>query len=171
MPRKKLPNGQRPPQPPPTLKHDQRLFVEGLLATCTPPSLVVREVMKKYGIKERQAWEWYKATFASLAAEARTVDKDGRRAQMRATFSDCYQKALLARNFNAAVQALDRLCRLDGLYAPEELEANNKRGGVAERDPEKVRERIKELAGKMPHLVQPTDETLKSPTGGDEPLQ
>lgn len=139
------------------LRPEQRLFVESLLATCTPTQVIIKQIGLKFGIKERQAKNWISATYAALAEEARPIEKAERRAQMRASLGDFYQKALLARQFNAAVTALDRLCKLDGLYAPEEV-AVRAVGGMVERDPEKLRERIRTLAAKMPHLIQPSPE-------------
>lgn len=148
---------------------EQRLYIEGMLATMTPLAIIVREAAKRFDVTEMTAKGWYTRTLLQLGDEAQQIEKDWRRAQMRAAFSDFYQKALIAKQFNSAITALDRLCKLDGLYAPEELTVANKQG-VAERDPDKVRQRIKELAAKMPYLLQPTDEQLKTP-GSDEPLQ
>lgn len=151
------------------LKPDQRLFVESLLATQTPSSIIKREGAKKFGKSESTIECWIEKVYKLLAAEADPVKKDERRAIMRATLGDFYQKALLARHFNSAIQALDKLCKLDGLYRPEEHEVLDKRG-VAERDPDKVRDRIRDLAGRMPWLMQPTEEQLKGP-GEDDPVQ
>lgn len=150
------------------LKPEARLFVESLLATCTPHPVIKAQIAKKFGVGERQAANWIKATYEELAIEARPRQKDERRAQMRAALSDFYQKALLARQFNAAVTALDRLCKLDGLYAPDEV-AIKALGGVVERDPDKLRERIRTLAAKMPHLLQPSPDVLGVPTEQSEP--
>lgn len=151
------------------MKPEQRLLVESYLATMTPHSVIKKEIAKKYGIREERVGEWIRNVYDMLRMEADPIKKDERRAQLRAALGDFYQKALLARQFNAAVTALDRLCKIDGLYAPDEVEITAK-SGVAERDPDKVRERIRQLAAKMPHLVQPTDDMLKGP-GSDDPVQ
>lgn len=130
-----------------------KMFVESLLASCTPDSVIAREVAKRFpGATEKHARRWIKETYERLALEAKPRDKVQRRAVMRSAFQDFYQKALLARNFNSAVIALDRLAKLDGLYAAEQLDVRH--AGLLERDPDKIRERIAKLAAKNPHLVQ-----------------
>jgi hypothetical protein len=132
------------------LKADERLFVESLLASVTPHAIIRREIQKRFGINERRASAWISYVYALLAEEAKPQAKDERRAQMRNVLGDFYQKAVLAKNFNAAVTALDRMCKLDGLYAPEQHDVRHQ--GALDRDPDRVRQRIRELARKNPHL-------------------
>lgn len=147
------------------LKPEQRLFVESMLATQTPASVIKREGAKKFGKSENTIENWISQVYELLGAEADPIKKDERRALMRQALGDFYQKALLARQFNAAVTALDRLCKLDGLYRPEEVEVFDKRG-VAERDPDKIRERMRELS-KRPEIRAMLDD----PSPGEDPVQ
>jgi len=150
------------------MKPEHRLFVESLLATHTPDSVIKREGAKKFGKSESTIGNWISQVYGLLSAEADPVKKDERRALMRQTLGDFYQKALLARQFNAAIQALDKLCRLDGLYSPEEVDVLTDKRGVAERDPDKDRERVRELLRRNPQFTQP--ETANGP-GEDDPVQ
>lgn len=159
------------------LKPEARLLIESLLATCTPTSLIKKQLVTKFGCSDRSAGMWITQAVDMMADEAKPFEKDARRAQLRVAFSDFYQKALLARQFNSAVTALDRLCKLDGLYAPDD-QTTKVMTGVVERDPDKLRERIRTLASKFPHLLEPRAEAAAAlaaepapeepPTAGDE---
>lgn len=135
-------------KPPPhivrNIPPERRLYIEGLLAACTPHSIVAREIARKFGIKPPGAMRWIRGVYALWALEAEPIVRDDRRNQMRAAFSDFYQKALLSRAWNAAGLALDRLAKLDGLYAPERVDVGF--GIPGERvEPSRVRGRIREL--------------------------
>ena len=101
--------------------------VESLLALQMTNAQIKRAVAAEFGVSERTvATDIERVLFrhepATLAAREKARD------QMRMSLRQLYQRCLNSKDWRSAVAALDRICKLDGLYAPEELKVEH--GGV-----------------------------------------
>lgn len=79
---------------------------------------IVTLLCDEFKIVERTAYTYLKVAYENLqsgAAEERAI----RKTRARATWQAQYRKCLAAKDFSAANYALDRLCKLDGLFAPQ----------------------------------------------------
>lgn len=147
------------------MKPERQYEIERLLTQCVPHPQIRRYLSQKWGITEHTVDAYVRETYRRWAALP-AMDKDGRREQMRQVLSEFYQRAMRAGNHSAAVTALDRLSKLDGLYAPEKVEVRDSSAEVASTDPDRVRQRIVELYRK--HLgVLPEGATTAAPADPD----
>jgi hypothetical protein len=78
-------------------------------------SAIVHAVCTEYGISERMAYKDIRAAFALLELDD-AQERDSRRAQIRHSLQMLYRRCLKRADFRGAGFALDRLCKLDGLY-------------------------------------------------------
>lgn len=101
-----------------TLDTDKRVTrAEELLCEQYTGRQIVRKLCDEFGVVERTAYSYLKVAYENMqsgAAEERAI----RKTRARATWQAQYRKCLTAKDFSAANYALDRLCKLDGLFAP-----------------------------------------------------
>lgn len=133
------------------VQSDRLIEAEKLLILCVPHRAIVQHMMEKFFISQQAAHEYIAAVYEAWARRPR-IDKEALREKMRGTLSDLYQKCVRVGNLKTAVAVLDKMCRLDGLYAPEVSEVNLNTG-VPATDPEKVRERIRSLLARHPEVL------------------
>lgn len=69
------------------------------------------------GVTDRQARYDIETVYERMQVEG-ADDRGKRHVKMRRALELVYRKALSEGDYKAAVQALDRICRLDGLYSP-----------------------------------------------------
>lgn len=131
--------------------------VEAMWAAMVPAYRIARELAPKFDCAERTIFRDLEALLAKLrGARPQGTKLEERRDQLRAAFDDLYRKALLDKDWRAAGMALDRLGKLDGLFAPEQVEVQH--GGkvqvdVAERSSQSRRARVAELMAKAKQLA------------------
>lgn len=94
---------------------------EELLCDQHTSGQIVRKLVEEFGIVERTAYTTLKIAYDRLSKDA-AADRGIRKARARATWQRHYQRCIKNGNDQAAGYALDRLCRLDGLFAPEKIE-------------------------------------------------
>lgn len=97
---------------------------EELLCDQHTSRQIVDKLIEEFKIVERTAYTTIRIAYERLAADAAN-DRGIRKARARATWQRHYRRCLEKGDNQAANYALDRLCRLDGLYAPEKIEVTN----------------------------------------------
>ncbi len=89
-----------------------------------PKARIAETIAAKFGVSKRQVY----ADLQTLEEEAQF---DGRAAlaarknQMRSTLQTCFRRCSEEKDWRGAGFFLDRLCKLDGLYAPAEVAVTN----------------------------------------------
>jgi hypothetical protein len=132
--------------------------VEVLLALQTTGTQVCRMVMAEFGVCEQTVrHDIARVMFAHENKDAMT--REERRQQMRLSLKQLYQRCVNGKDYRGAGFVLDRICKLDGLYAPDNVNVNHT-GVVLVIDTMTTaakRERIQELLGKagLPELPAP----------------
>lgn len=121
---KKLPPEALGPESPELrrVEKDRRIVrIEDLLAEQYTTAQIVRLVVKEFGVAERTAYtdvsEAYAAVHADDAAESGI-----RLVRARRSWQRRLRRAEAAGDESAANYALDRICKLDGSYAPKKVE-------------------------------------------------
>lgn len=139
------------PKRSPRLPREREAEVSRLLSQCVPHAQIVAYLSQKWNVHESTIRNYIHEVYHRWA-ELPSLDPTSRKEQMRQAMMDFYQKALKGGAYSAAVTALDRLCKLDGLYAPDVVvargELNKDSQSVADTDPDRVRARIGELVRK-----------------------
>lgn len=97
----------------------QDLIVDGITEKEAKITLAA-----KYEVSPRQAKVYLDKAHAIL--EVGSVKKrPQRRGQMRAKLNELYDVAFKSKKYAVCVSVLDRLCKLDGLDIPEEINVNH----------------------------------------------
>jgi hypothetical protein len=151
----------------PRLPPDREAEVSRLLSQCVPSAQIREYLSAKWKCKPDQVQKAINEVYfrwSKLPAQ----DRESRREQMREAFFAFYQRAMKAGSHGPAVTAMDRLCKLDGLYQPDRIEVAEGVGqSLPESDPSKIRQRIVDLYRKRfgdAHAA--ADAAGPQPTGG-----
>lgn len=99
----------------------RRKEVDACLALCMRHSDIVVHIQERFKISERQVHYDINQAYRRHEEDDDEI-RPKRKATMRRTMEALYRKCLVERDLKAAVQVLDRLCKLDGLYAPEKIQ-------------------------------------------------
>ena len=99
--------------------------VADLMASNTDSREIVRKLAEKHGVSERTIYKDIERVNIE-AVKFDVQDRPYRKSKMRRTLNQFYTRAMARRAFGPALQALDRLCKLDGLYEPEKVELEGK---------------------------------------------
>lgn len=91
---------------------------EQLLCGQFTSSQIVRILCKEFDVVDRTAYAYLKAAYERLQSDADAEQRGLRKARARATWQRQYRLCLKRGDLTAANYALDRLCKLDGLFAP-----------------------------------------------------
>jgi hypothetical protein len=94
---------------------------EELLCDQWTSRQIVEKLCKEFDIVERTAYTRIRIAYENLSADAAN-DRGIRKARARATWQTHYRRCIERGDMSAANYAMDRLCRLDGLFAPEKVE-------------------------------------------------
>ena len=131
---------------------DPLLKAVGLLESGAPRAVAAAE-LRKFGLDEATTEATLDAAYARLAGRPE-VSSEARKEILRNCLARTYAGAVAAKSFTAAVAAIDKLAKLDGLYAPVRSEINvNEQQSVFTSDPDRIRARIRELLRKHPEYV------------------
>ena len=114
-----------------------------LLSLCLPHVEIVRRMERKYGLSSAYCHNVINRAYADWEKRASVGGKDMRRERMRDTLGLLLDRALGIMDVKSAIVAADRLCKMDGLYAPDKIEIAD--GTVAANEPDRVRARIRDL--------------------------
>jgi hypothetical protein len=132
----------------PRLTMEREAEISRLLSQCVPHAQVAAYLANKWHVGEPTIRTYIREVYHRWGALP-SLDPAGRKEQMRQALMDFYVKASKAGAYSAAVTALDRLCKLDGLYAPDVAVVRGELSGqsqsISDTDPEKVRARMAEL--------------------------
>jgi hypothetical protein len=119
--------------------------VERLVASYAPRREIESTVARTFGCSERTVRADVAVVWERLAA-ADVHERAGRKLQMRATLRRLFAEAESAGDLRTALAVLDRLCKLDGLDAPTQLEVGGEvTVGVAAMTSGERRDRLTEL--------------------------
>lgn len=92
---------------------------EELLCTQYTSRQIINALVDEFGVVARTAYAYLKAAYERLHDDdSDAVARGLRKAKARATWQRQYQRCLSCNDMAAANYALDRLCKLDGHYAP-----------------------------------------------------
>lgn len=119
-----MPKDKGTKQTAPAERVERRREVEKLLALQYTTPQICRALAPKYDVSERMIRldiEDAITEMATLDAEARPHRKN----RMRETWLDLYRRCIAAKNFAVAHGALDKLCRMDGLYEAEKFQVTH----------------------------------------------
>jgi hypothetical protein len=134
--------------------------VERRLALCQPHPVIERELSAAWQVTRRQVRTYLREVYARWEREA-GERRPHRRNELRAQLEGLFRAAYDARDYRSAAVALDRLAKLDGLFAPERFDLTATVTGdasIAVADPERVRRRMVELMAKHPELAALADQ-------------
>lgn len=118
-----------------------------LVTLSLPHAEIARRMTRKYGMPPSTTQAVIARCYAHWEKIAQNeTGRDTKRAKMRETLGLLMDRALAIMDVKSAVVAADRIAKLDGLYAPEKIELGD--GTVAQSEPDRVRERMRELIQK-----------------------
>jgi len=103
---------------------DRIAFVVKMLASQRSHREISLALQEKYKCCSRQSYNYIKHAYRRMESEDK-VAKPMRKVAMRNTLQYFYQEAMKAKQFAPALAALDRMCKIDGLYAPEEVSVSS----------------------------------------------
>lgn len=147
-------------EPPKEREHE----ITRLLSLCLPHVEIVRRMERKYGLTAAYCHDVINRAYADWEKRASVGGKDMRRERMRDTLGLLLDRALGIMDVKSAIVAADRLCKMDGLYAPDKVEISD--GTVAANEPDRVRARIRDL------VLRHGDKLgLRMPVGAPVPVQ
>lgn len=112
-----------------------------------PHRKVELTLAKRWKVTRRTVREYIRRVYEDLK-EASEENRETRRACYESRFEDVYRAAMKAGEQSAAVQALDRLAKLGGLYPSEQLTVSahvTATAAVLPSDADKDRARLEEL--------------------------
>jgi hypothetical protein len=137
--------------------------VDELIGLQLGSAAIARKLAADYGISERMAYKDIREAFARLEAND-AEDRGMRRARMRHTLQMLFRRCLSRKDYRGAGFAVDRLCRLDGLYEPEAIHVTQ---GASEELPDLsvLSEEMRELLRKQLESASPDGDlrTLAGP--------
>ena len=96
-------------------------FVYQMMSTLATTPQICRAVAERYQVGERQAKQYMSLARDRLVQDG-AKDRKERRLRMRAALEAAFRRAWQLRAMAACAKFLDMLCRLDGLYTPEQHE-------------------------------------------------
>jgi hypothetical protein len=132
-----------------------------LLTQMLPVHTIVEKCCDRFGCRERQARRYIEGA-REMLMKTPPVDLELRREQMRAAFGIAYVECMAKGSHGPAVRALRELALLDGLYpdhagtgSPFTGKGAEEGQGIADTEPDRVRERMAELMTKYADALKP----------------
>lgn len=116
-------------------------LVETLIAGQLRPSEIAARVQEKFGLHPRTGHRYIAIVRATMATEE-DENRPYHRHYIRATLRTIVQRALARDQLAAAVAAVDRIARLDGLYAETKVDVRHS-GSIDQRYVDMPREQRK----------------------------
>ena len=106
------------------LRDQRRRDIEQMLSLQVPHAMIADRVTEQYSVSARQIYYDIRSVYKRMEEEGRR-EKPMRRQVMRRSLRDFYQRAMKAGHYGAALGALDRLIKLDGLAEATRIEVNS----------------------------------------------
>lgn len=143
--------------------------VDQMLRSCYTHQAIISVITREWQIQQRQARNYIRKVYDRWEKEAKETFVDRvhlRRSQLEGVL----EKAMQGGDLRIAVAALDRLCRIDGAYAPTEINATvtGLETRIARMTSDEQRKEIEELWAKyqkMPAAKGPRAERLAKANG------
>lgn len=110
------------------------------LATAT----IVQDLSEKWGITERAIYKYIVKVNQEMDAVGRMHTIGARVAQRRGQLENLYEKCVLGKDYKTAALVMDRLCRIDGAFAPSTT-VHDVRHRIANYTPEERAKRLDQL--------------------------
>lgn len=130
----------------------QRREIAKMLLIQTPKLDIIESIENRFKIDATTAARWVDYVFNLFDP---TSTDAARKELMRQSFGTVLAGCLAADEYATAVSVLDKLCKLDGLYEPAQIETDTTVSlPPEESDPEKIRERMKSLLADKPELLE-----------------
>jgi hypothetical protein len=95
--------------------------MEWALDSTRPHGEIVEELSAKWGLHRRQVERIMSAVYKTWEVQS-VLQGPHRRNEMRRRFETLAREAKANGEYHAAIIANDRICRLDGLYAPQKID-------------------------------------------------
>ena len=115
---------------------------------------LIKELMERFGCGKTTASSVIKEAYHQLAEESKAMIPF-RKVRMRLSLEKLIIKSMLisekkgtTHGYAIAIKAMQELCKIDGLYAPEIIEVEDKRKSVESMTPEEQRKEIRALMTK-----------------------
>lgn len=102
---------------------ERRRKIEAMLALYIDSAEVARRISGEYGVTQRQVYLDIQVVLKQL--ESTHPPRAVRRLRVLRSLERLYQKCIQASDFRAAVMVQDKICRIEGLYAPEVIEMDH----------------------------------------------
>jgi len=96
-------------------------LVEAALAKLHRHKVIEKQFSALWNISRTQVRKYIALVYEEWKQRADAGDTGKERHRLRAALQDLYVTAVNSGDLNAAVNAADRLCRLDGLFSPQQL--------------------------------------------------
>lgn len=139
-------------------------FIADHLALQESEREIVRAVGNKYNLNDEAARMAVREVW-TLWNNQPSGEYEARRQQLRLSFANLYKRCLEDGSYNAALGALDRLARLDGLFAPTRTQIDVRgASAITEAAPDRIRDRMRAILEKRPELA----EMLLTPVKKDQ---
>ena len=119
-------------------EREERLgWVEIEIAKGTQVVNIVKEGAVRYEVTERTIRNWIAKVDERWCTEADSVEQGGparrkQRGRIRAIYDHIIRESLKAKNYNAAIRALEGKAKFDGLEAPTKVEHGVAKGTLAD---------------------------------------
>lgn len=155
-----------------TPKWQERMeYVQKLLATSMPHEMIRRQIITQYHVGYHTAEDWIRKARELWAAEPVPEDFDLRKQYVK-TLQVMANRAMADKAFQAAFRAHREAAIVQGLYPAGTLpggraadDAMDGEESIAVQDPDRVRERMAELAAKHLAKVQAASTHAEAPAG------
>ncbi len=136
--------------------------VADMLAQMIPNRQIRSRLSEEWGVTPQYVEKLIEQAYAELAGLGK-FGGAARKDQMRDAFAEFYQECMSVGNLQAAAMALDRLAKIDGVYAEDrqkiQHDVSPELAGKMNA-PDAIRERIAELVQK-PELVEQLDKLTR----------
>lgn len=121
--------------------------IEAALGRVLPHSIIERKFATEWKITRRQVRRYISKVYEEWEEQAKE-NRATHRSALRWAFQDIYQKSYSDQEWGMALQALDRIGRLDGCYAPDKVEVSGEITNLGFKDAEEAKARLVELMKK-----------------------
>lgn len=134
----------------PTVGAEKLAWIETQLRACKAHSKIEAEGAALFHVHRKTIRDWIRRVYLEWQA-AGNATREFDRDKMRASFEEFYELAMRADatekgpDYKAAATALDRLCKLLGVYEPDKIQVETPPGSF--RDPDSIRDRVDQLLG------------------------
>lgn len=84
-------------------------------------STIEKDMCEKWGVEERLVRNYIAKVMHEITEISRMYNNEQRVSQRRLQLENLYETCMLAKDFKSAASAMDKLCRIDGVFAPDQV--------------------------------------------------